>query len=153
MAPFLSSSAALARVRWTRKGPAKEPVVECEAGGFARAGAPSHTVPRNRRCCMLQVPVEHGVTGEDVDLDVVEVPAARNQAELSPGRTMAALWRRFLWASPLNASASGHCWEMLRGPLYLVAQMQRCEPPNVLIGCCLYPCTPACPAACQASHE
>ncbi|CAE7700635.1 fadB, partial [Symbiodinium pilosum] len=36
--------------RWTRKGPAKEPVVECE------------------------VPVEHGVTGQDVDLDVVEVP-------------------------------------------------------------------------------
>ncbi|CAE7579805.1 fadB [Symbiodinium natans] len=36
--------------RWTRKGPAKEPVVECE------------------------VPVEHGATGQDVDLDVVEVP-------------------------------------------------------------------------------
>jgi len=36
--------------RWTKKGPAKEPVVECE------------------------VPVEHGATGQDVDLDVVEVP-------------------------------------------------------------------------------
>eukprot|EP00435_Cladocopium_sp_Y103_P054702 s1039_g17.t2 len=36
--------------RWTSRGPAKEPVVEC------------------------QVPVEHGASGEDLEYDVVEVP-------------------------------------------------------------------------------
>eukprot|EP00928_Gymnodinium_smaydae_P037530 TRINITY_DN26031_c0_g1_i1.p2 TRINITY_DN26031_c0_g1~~TRINITY_DN26031_c0_g1_i1.p2 ORF type:complete len:431 (-),score=110.44 TRINITY_DN26031_c0_g1_i1:82-1296(-) len=66
--------------RWCERGPAKEPVVECE------------------------VPVQHGMSGEAPDMDAVEVPIG---LLLECDRLRAALCERLLGASAASAAIAG----------------------------------------------